>query len=128
MQAPTNALLAKAAGSPVNAALISFSVGTVALLVVALGLGVRPQPGALRELPAYAWIGGLYGAFFVTVAAFAAPRLGVALLITIMVGGQLAMAVILDHFGAFGIPRQELSLNRVLGVLLVISGVLLVRR
>ena len=128
LQAPTNALLAKAAGSPVNAALISFSVGTVALLVVALGLGVRPQPGALRELPAYAWIGGLYGAFFVTVAAFAAPRLGVALLITIMVGGQLAMAVILDHFGAFGIPRQELSLNRVLGVLLVISGVLLVRR
>lgn len=128
MQAPTNALLAKAAGSPVNAALISFSVGTVALLVVALGLGVRPQPSALRELPAYAWIGGLYGAFFVTVAAFAAPRLGVALLITIMVGGQLAMAVILDHFGAFGIPRQELSLNRVLGVLLVISGVLLVRR
>ena len=31
LQAPTNALLAKAGGSPVLAALISFAVGTVAL-------------------------------------------------------------------------------------------------
>ena len=34
LQAPTNVMLAKAGGSPVLAALISFSVGTVALLVV----------------------------------------------------------------------------------------------
>jgi transporter family-2 protein len=128
LQAPTNALLARAAGSPVNAALISFSVGTFALVGLAWALGVRPQPGALRELPAYAWLGGLYGAFFVTVAAFAAPRLGVALLITISVGGQLAMALALDHYGAFGIPRQEISWTRLSGILFVLAGVLLVRR
>jgi bacterial/archaeal transporter family-2 protein len=128
LQAPTNALLARAAGSPVNAALISFSVGTVALLALALALGVRPQAGALRELPAYVWFGGLYGAFFVTVAAFAVPKLGVASLITIMVAGQLAMAVAIDHFGAFGLARQEVSLSRFVGILLVVAGVVLVRR
>jgi bacterial/archaeal transporter family-2 protein len=128
LQAPTNALLARAAGSPVNAALISFSVGTVALLAIALALGVRPQAGAFRELPAYVWFGGLYGAFFVTVAAFAAPKLGVAFLITIMVAGQLAMAVAIDHFGAFGLARQEVSLSRFAGILLVVAGVVLVRR
>jgi bacterial/archaeal transporter family-2 protein len=118
LQAPTNAMLARAAGSPVNAALISFSVGTVALLAIALALGVRPQAGALRELPAYVWFGGLYGAFFVTVA----------FLITIMVAGQLAMAVAIDHFGAFGLARQEVSLSRFAGILLVVAGVVLVRR
>lgn len=121
-------MLARAAGSPVNAALISFGVGTVALLAMAILLGVRPQPGAFRELPAYVWFGGLYGAFFVTVAAFATPRLGVALLITTMVAGQLAMALTLDHFGAFGLARQEIGPSRLLGILLVFAGVLLVRR
>lgn len=121
-------MLARAAGSPINAALISFLVGTAALALVALALGVRPQPGALRELPVYAWLGGLYGAFFVAVAAFAAPRLGVALLITIMVAGQLAMALVLDHFGAFGLPRAPISLQRLGGVLLVVLGIILVRR
>ena len=41
-QAPTNAMLAKAGGSPVLAALISFVVGTIALFIVWLGSGNRP--------------------------------------------------------------------------------------
>src|SRR3954467_2794194 len=79
LQAPTNALLARGgANSPVNAALISFAVGTLALLAVALALGVRPNLSAMRGLPPYVWLGGLYGAFFVFAGAFAAPRIGLA--------------------------------------------------
>ncbi len=63
LQAPTNAMLARAVGSPLNAALVSFAVGTAALLVLALSFGVRPNHAAVRDLPWYAWVGGLYGAF-----------------------------------------------------------------
>src|SRR4051795_1944411 len=77
IQAPTNALLARGVGSPVNAALVSFLVGSLALAAVAFALGVRPAGGAIRVLPWYAWIGGFYGAIFVAMAAFAAPRMGV---------------------------------------------------
>lgn len=128
IQAPTNAMLAKAGGSPVLAALISFAVGTVALLVAWLGSGNRPPPAAFAGLPWYAWIGGLYGAIFVAVAAYAAPRIGLASLITIGIGGQIAMALYLDHIGALGLPREELNLGRVVGAVLVIAGVVLVRR
>ena len=51
LQAPTNAMLARGVGSTVNAALVSFAVGTAALLVVAPMLGVRPSGGAVRALP-----------------------------------------------------------------------------
>jgi transporter family-2 protein len=84
--------------------------------------------GPLREVPWYAWAGGFYGAFFVAVSAFAAPRLGIASLVTIGIAGQLLAALAIDHFGAFGIERAEISPGRVLGVLLVIAGVVLVRR
>jgi bacterial/archaeal transporter family-2 protein len=128
LQAPTNAMLARAVNSPVNAALISFLVGTVALVIVALGFGVRPDAAAARALPWYAWIGGLYGAFFVVAAAFATPRMGVAFFIGALIGGQLLAALVLDHLGAFGLAREPINVTRLGGVLLIFAGVLLVRR
>lgn len=127
-QAPTNAMLAKAGGSPVLAALISFVVGTIALFIVWLGSGNRPGTAAFAGLPWYAWIGGLYGAVFVGVAAYAAPRIGVASLITVGIAGQIAMALLLDHFGALGLTREPINVGRIAGALLVIAGVVLVRR
>ena len=123
LQAPTNAILARAGGSPVLAALISFAVGTIALFVVWLASGNRPGAAPFAGLPWYAWLGGLYGAFFVAIAAFAAPRIGLAPLITIGIGGQIVMALLLDHLGALGLPREPISVGRVLGALLVIAGV-----
>jgi len=128
LQAPTNSILAKSGGSPILAALISFAVGTLALFLVWLASGNRPRAEAFADLPAYVWLGGLYGAFFVAVAAFAAPRIGLASLITIGIGGQIVMAMALDHFGALGLPRDAVTLPKLLGVALVLAGVVLVRR
>ena len=128
LQAPTNAKLMTAVGSPVNAAFVSFAVGTAALGIVAMILHARPDIAATRALPWYIWIGGLYGAIFVVAAAWGVPRLGVALTITLMVAGQLLIGLILDHFGAFGAPRSPISWGRAGGVALVIAGVLMVRR
>ena len=128
LQAPTNAILARAGGSPVLAALISFAVGTVTLLLVWLVTGPRPRSSAFAGLPSYAWLGGAYGALYVAVAAYAAPKIGLASLITIGIAGQIAVALLLDHFGALGLPRDPLSVGRIAGALLVICGVVLVRR
>ncbi len=128
LQAPTNARLMGAVGSPVNAAFVSFAIGTAALGIVAMILQARPDVSAARALPWYVWIGGLYGAIFVVAAAWGVPRLGVALTITLMVAGQLLVGLILDHFGAFGQPRHPISWGRAAGVALVLAGVIMVRR
>lgn len=128
LQAPTNAKMMTAVGSPVNAAFVSFAVGTAALGIMAVILQTKPDMAAARGLPWYAWIGGLYGAIFVVAAAWGVPRLGVALTITLMVAGQLLIGLILDQVGAFGAPQHPISLGRLAGVALVICGVLMVRR
>ena len=128
LQAPTNAMLARAGDSPVLAALISFAVGTVVLLGVWLASGSRPRASSFAGLPPYAWFGGAYGALFVAVAAYAAPKIGLASLITIGIAGQIVMALLLDHVGALGLPRDPLSIGRIAGALLVVAGVVLVRR
>jgi transporter family-2 protein len=128
VQAPTNALLGKASGSPIVAAFISFLIGTIALgAAVGASSGKLFAPG-LRQVPWYAWIGGFYGAFFVAVAAFGAPRVGVGVLLTAAIAGQLAAALVLDHFGLFGLARHPVNLARALGFGLVLIGAVLVRR
>mgnify|MGYP000990070973 FL=1 len=128
LQGPTNARLVTAVGSPLNAAFVSFAVGTVALGLLALALQTRPDVGAMKALPWWAWMGGLYGCAFVVSAAWGVPRLGVATTITVMIAGQLLLSLALDHFGALGVEKQPLSLGRIVGVALVIGGVVLVRR
>jgi len=127
-QAPINARLMGAVGGPVNAAFVSFAVGTAVLGLMALTLQTRPDMAAARGLPWYVWTGGIYGVIFVVAATWAVPRFGVATTITLMVAGQLVVSLALDHFGAFGVPRQPINLTRVGGVALVIAGVLLTRR
>lgn len=128
LQAPTNARLAVAMASPVNAAFVSFAIGTVALGVLAAALHVRPDVTAARAMPAWAWFGGLYGCVFVITAAWGVPRLGAALTITLMVAGQLLVSLALDHFGALGVPRNPVGIGKLAGVAMVFIGVLLVRR
>ena len=128
IQAPTNAMLSRAGGSALLAALISFSVGTVALLLTWLASSNRPGAAAFAQVPWYGWLGGLYGAVFVAVAAYAVPKIGVASLIMVGIAGQIVMSLWLDHIGALGLPREPVNLGRIAGALLVLAGVILVRR
>ena len=128
LQAPTNAVLARGVGSPVNAALVSFLVGSVTLIAAAAALQVRPDAVAVKGLPWWAWLGGAYGAVVVAAAAFATPKIGVTTTITLLVAGQFFIAVTLDHFGAFGLDPRPVSWMRLLGLALIGGGVFLVRR
>jgi bacterial/archaeal transporter family-2 protein len=128
IQAPTNAILGKASGSPVVAAFISFVVGALALGAMVAASSGRLFAPELKSVPWYAWLGGFYGAFFVAMAAFAAPRIGVATMLTAAVAGQIFAALIMDHFGLLGLARQPVSLERIAGAALVVLGAILVRR
>ena len=123
-----NTRLRDATGSPVVSALISFVVGGVALWALAL-LGVlgRGRVPALHSLPMWAWLGGLMGAFYVTLVVIAVPRIGTALVVGASVLGQLGAALVLDNFGWLGVPRLPLSPTRVLGAVLLLAGVLLIQ-
>ena len=127
-QPSTNAILARESGSAIFAALLSFAVGTAVLVLLVLATQPRLALAPLRDVPWYAWAGGFYGAFFVAVGAYAAPRLGIASLITIAVAGQMIAAIAIDYWGALGLDRVPITPGRLLGVLLVVAGVVLVRK
>ncbi|MCI4643630.1 MAG: DMT family transporter [Hyphomonadaceae bacterium] len=128
-QGVVNGRLTTYLGGPLQAALISFTVGWVALLAMNIAFGNKlPSPDILGSAPWWIWLGGLVGAVAVTLAAFAIPRIGVAAYISALIAGQLAAALFYDHFGAFGQTVREITPLRLVGILLMGAGVYLIRR
>jgi transporter family-2 protein len=58
---------------------------------------------------------------------FLPQRIGAATMIACFIAGQTLCALFLDHWGAFGLPHQDISAGRLLGMGFIIGGVLLVR-
>ncbi|WP_050465939.1 DMT family transporter [Herbaspirillum autotrophicum] len=128
LQAPLNSRLRVGLDSPLASALISFTVGMLVLLaiwLVRLSIGRETGIGStsgFTDIPWWAWLGGFCGATYVTLAILALPHTGVLLLVACTVLGQQLGALLIDHFGWFGMARQVLSWQRVGGVLLVLAG------
>lgn len=128
MQAPINSRLGKSVGS-VEAATVSFLVGTVALvLILLIARGGIGGIGQIGRVPWWALIGGLLGAVYVSVALVAVRTLGASGLTAVVIGGQLVISVAIDRFGLLGVARQGIGVERVLGLALLAVGVVLVVR
>ena len=66
-------------------------------------------------------------AFFLFSAIFLTPRLGVAVVMSTVIAGQLISAVLLDKFGVIGMAVREATPGRLVGVALMIAGVVMIR-
>ncbi len=128
-QFAVNAQLRTVVGGPVVAAAISFFVGMLTLVAVALAVDRHlPEMSAVTSSPWWAWIGGLLGASFVLASIILTPRLGAATTVGLFLAGQMIASIVIDHFGLLRVAVHEATLPRILGLLLVLIGVFLVQK
>jgi len=71
--------------------------------------------------------GGICGFLIILSLAFVYPRIGAAAAISLMVLGQGAAALAIDHFGLLGMPQISMTIPRIIGLLLLGAGVVLIR-
>ena len=127
-QAVINARLGTALDSALWAAVVQVLVG-LALLLVCLAVVRQPIPsfaGAVR-LPPWVWVGGALGSAFVLTMIVVTRPLGAALAAGAAIVGQMAAALVIDHYGWFGVEVSRLSPLRVAGVVLLLLGAVLIR-
>jgi bacterial/archaeal transporter family-2 protein len=107
----------------------AFGAVFAALIVCSLVLVARQGLGGVaagfRE-PPWLWLNGVMGAIVVTTITFTAPRIGTFATIGLLIAGQLAMGVLIDYFGLFGLDRIPLNWARLSGLALLAGGALLV--
>jgi bacterial/archaeal transporter family-2 protein len=129
IQVGVNAELAKYINSPILAALVSFLVGGMCLILGALMFKVPlPTLNQVTSLPTWLWGGGMIGAAVVLGSIMAGPKIGALALVSLLLAGQLVVSILIDHYGWLGFPIQKMNIQRFLGVLLLVGGFLLVRK
>lgn len=123
LQGPINAYLARLIDSPLQAAFVSFSVGTltVAFTCIVTGAGL-PSLRVLAKVSPQWMVGGVLGAAVVTTTIFMVPRLGIAAVLLVALAGQLFFSLFLDHFALIGLSRTPIDGWRLTGVALVLIG------
>ncbi len=126
LQALINARLGTSMNGPIWAATISFAVGTTGLFAYLLVQRAPfPGPAQAATVPAWAWLGGLLGAFYVASATITVPKLGAAAMISLVILGQMTASLLLDHFGVLSAGHPITPL-RLLGAALLVGGAMLI--
>lgn len=128
VQAGLNTKLGKSIASPVHASMISFLVGVITVFIYT-ELTKQPVSWAgVKTAPWYSWVGGMLGAFYVTAIILAFPKIGPALTFGLVVAGQMVIAVLLDHFNILVAQQHSINVWRLLGIVLIITGVIIIRK
>jgi transporter family-2 protein len=130
IQIGMNAVIGQAfGGNSVGAAFVNFTVGALGLCVLLLAIRAPfPQREQIAAVPAWAWLGGLIGAFYVATVTIAGPRVGALAVLALTVAGQMAASLLVDHFGLLGFPQQPVTTLKLVGAALLFAGVVLVAR
>ncbi|MBD1262164.1 DMT family transporter [Maribacter polysiphoniae] len=128
IQSAMNNKLAKTGGSPVHASMISFAIGLLALVLYILLTSQNVSWRGIKDAPTYAWIGGILGAFYVTIIVLAFPKIGPGLTFGLVVTGQLLISMLMEHFYIMGAQQIPISIGRIVGMILIIGGVIIMKK
>lgn len=77
---------------------------------------------AWQEVPWYSWLGGVIGVAIIYLVAASIPSVGVANATTAIIVGQVLTAILIDHFGGFGLERMACSPKQLFGLILLAVG------
>ena len=129
MQQIVNTNLKSGLSSPLWAAFVSYAGGTllVALILLVTQQGV-PSRQALAGTSWPSWLGGAFGLVYVLVSIVLISRVSAATSIALIVAGEMLTSVTFDHFGVLGLTKHPIGTVRVIGALLLLAGVVLIRK
>ncbi len=113
---------------PVTAVSFVFLAGSMYLAIVAFLAGAQLPSWSEQTTVWWHWCGGFLGAFYVGTITLAAPRIGIAFAMTLVLLGRVSFSIAIDHFGWVGMAQLATTPIRLLGVALVFFGALLVSK
>ncbi len=126
LQGPIAAQMGKRVGSAASSFVVHVSGAFLsgALLLARGGEEIQNW----RSLSWYMLGSGFFGVVLYLTINHTMPRLGATTALALIIIGQLAMGVLIDHFGLFGVAVHQLDAWRVAGLLLLLAGGYLVVR
>ncbi|MEM6781678.1 MAG: DMT family transporter [Pseudomonadota bacterium] len=125
-QALVNAKLGQFVGGPVWAALVSFVVGTIAIMIFMVIMRIKIPEVQTDQLQWWMFLGGVMGAVFVITSITVVPHLGMMAMVALFIAGQLIGATLLDHYGILMPEPKPITFQKLVGIGVLALGAYLV--
>lgn len=132
IQSGINGQIRLATGNPLVATAVNFTVGTILLFIMLLWTSRKkiyklPDHRRLRIAHWWMWIGGPLGVIYVMATILCPPVIGYGAFFSMMITGQMLFSATIDHIGWLGATISKINKKRLLGVLLLLTGAVLVQ-
>lgn len=129
IQATINARLRTFTKTPFMASFIAFSVGSIILFLMLMIFDTRFYEKIDFSYPFTVFIGGAVSGLIFNVANIVLfAKIGATITSLVTIAGQIIMGTLLDHFGLFNLPINEITTMRIIGLLLMIMAILLYQK
>lgn len=126
IQGPIAGAMGQRVGGTASSVIVHASglIFSVALLMLRGGEKIRDW----RALPVYMLGAGLFGLILYQTINITFPRLGGTVMVALIIIGQLAAGMVIDHFGWLGVQARPVDFTRVLGLVVLLAGGYLVSK
>ncbi|MCH2664368.1 DMT family transporter [bacterium] len=128
VQGSLNAQMGQLLGHPLRGTLMNFLVGGGILVGLLMPFVGFPAWADLKIAPWYLFTAGLIGVMFVTVFLGLIPEIGALRVVAAVVVGQLVVSAVIDHFGILNVTVVPMSINRIIGMGLLLVGLYMIQR
>jgi len=122
VQGSINSALGKVIGLWEATFLVHLSAAIVLLLILFVFHMGKGDLALCSKAPWYLYLGGLIGVLITFGVVISIPKLGVAVATTAIIVGQVLTALIIDHFGLFGLKEISFTWIKFLGLVLLALG------
>ncbi|WP_444889270.1 DMT family transporter [Microbulbifer sp. DLAB2-AA] len=126
VMATLNSGLGVKLGSSALATTILFFVGLTISIIYLFKTEGFQVAGFHKDISWHLYLGGILVAFYVLSVTWVSPKYGIGNTISFVLLGQLFAMATIDHFGLFGAQQTSLDPKRIIGFILMITGILLV--
>ena len=99
----------------------------ITLMAFLLTTRQYPTFDQLRSIPMHLFLGGVFSFSSLALFYYVIPRLGISTVVTFGLTGQIIFASIAAHYGWFGMPVELISIKKVIGIIIMITGVFLIK-
>lgn len=126
IQTAVNAQVGLVLGSTSKATLISFAGGILFALLLGIFILIKNKGIPFNKSEKNTWwmyTGGILGLIYVYASIALATKAGTAVTVVMMLLGSTAGGLIIDTLGLFETQKQKLSVQKILGLLILIAGV-----
>ncbi len=129
IQPAINGHLGVGISSSVQAALISFFIGTALLILINIILGELPNIKHVftEKAPWWFYLGGFLGALYVFFSIILTPEIGAGAFVILGLIGQMIISLLIDNFGLLGSKKRKVSMIQIIGLMVILAGAVIIK-